>query len=205
VNQMSALFNLACGQPLPAEDDSRARRLQLIVAAMLMALALSSVWGLAAGSASLAIAMGNLLKVPLIVLLSSLAAVPAGMLAWKLSGAKVRGTQVMVSFASGVFCAAMVLAVLSPVVALYYHSSAWAGPMLAMGSVLLSIGVAVVIFLRNVFGQLEETVARFPVVITVSVFLLMQLAALLQLVALFSPILPELTVFDGGIDRMMGR
>jgi len=41
----------------------------------------------------------------------------------------------------------------------------------------------------------------FPVLVFVGV----NLAALLQLVALAAPILPELTAFDGGIDRLMSN
>ncbi|MEW5852026.1 MAG: hypothetical protein AB2A00_24775 [Myxococcota bacterium] len=205
MNPMVSLLNLACGQPLPTVDDSRARRLQLVVAGMLLALILSAVWGLAAGSSSLALALGNLVKVPLVLLLSSMAAVPAGMLAWKLSGAKIRGTDVLASFTTGVFSAGLVLAVLSPLVALYYHSSTWAGPMLAMGSVFASISVATFVFIRNILRSVPRDVSRSTVLFTVAVFLGMQLATLLQLIALFAPILPELTVFDGGIDRVVGH
>lgn len=80
MHTFSTLLNLACGGALLEEDDGRARRMQLTMTAMLMSLAFAAIWGAAAGSRIPALALANLYKVPMVILLSSLSAVPAGML-----------------------------------------------------------------------------------------------------------------------------
>lgn len=205
MNNFMMIFNLACGQHLPEQEDCRARRLQLTVMALLGAMVLSGLWGMAAGSSSLSQALANVLKVPMVVLISSLVALPAGLLTWKLSGARMRGTDLVVSLAAGVFCGTAVMAVMAPVVALYYHSSAWAGPFLGMGSVWTAIAVGAVIFVRNALHRASAGARKRDVFFPVAVTAVMHLAVMMQLVALAAPILPELTVFDGGIDQLMSR
>jgi hypothetical protein len=199
------LLNLACGQDLPDEKDVRARRVQLAVAGLLTSLVFAAIWGLAAGSSEISQALTNLIKVPAVILISALGAIPAGMLCWKLTGTKVKGTEFLMYFSTGVFAGTMVLAVLSPLVALYYHSSAWAGPALAMASVFLSLAVAVVIFTRGIYRKAGKVGERKLATLPVLVFVAIQVASLLQLIAVASPILPEHTVFDGGIDRMVSK
>ena len=94
---------------------------------------------------------------------------------------------------------------LSPVVALYYHSSTWAGPMLGMGSVAAGVALAIFVFVRRTFARAPKDAGRVALLFPVLVFVGVNLAALLQLVALAAPILPELTAFDGGIDRLMSN
>jgi hypothetical protein len=199
------LLNLACGRPLPDEEDGRSRRLQLVAAALLASLVFAAIWGLAAGSSSSVLALANLYKLPMVVLLSALAAIPAGLLTWKLSGADCRATDLLLSFATAVFAGSLVLAVLSPLVALYYHSSTWAGPTLALGSVLLALTTAILLFGRGVWVKLPQSSRRYTVAPSVLVFTVVHLACLVQLVALASPILPEWTVFDGGLDAFLPR
>jgi len=198
------LLNLACGRPLPEEEDGRSRRLQLVAAALLASLVFAGLWGLAAGSSSPVLALANLYKVPMVVLVSTLAAIPAGLLTWKLSGADCRATDLLLSFATAVFAASLVLATSAPLVALYYHSSTWAGPALALGSVLLAVATGLLLFGRGVWLRLSGMTSRLRVVPAVLVLAVVQLACLVQLVALASPILPEWTLFDGGIDAFLG-
>jgi uncharacterized membrane protein len=98
------------------------------------------------------------------------------------------------------FAGTLALAVTAPLVALYYHTSVWAGPYLAMGSAAIAIVVAGILFargaLRRAANEREKTVVMLPVLVTIG----FQLATMLQLVALASPILPETTVFDTGVD-----
>jgi hypothetical protein len=202
---LTTLLNLACGQSLPEESNTRSRRLQLAVTAMFLALLLAAAWGLAAGSSSWSLALSNTVKVPLVILLSSLAAIPAGMLTWRLSGARGSGSDLLLGFSSSVFAGTLVMAALSPVVALYYHSSTWAGPMLGMGSVVAALLVGLVLFSRRALMQKPAGVSRRATLLPVMVFVGMHLAALLQLIALAAPMLPELTAFDGGIDRIIAR
>jgi len=204
MNTVATLLNLACGRPALDDDDSHARRLQIVIGGLLAAIALASVWGLAAGCRVLPVAISNLYKLPMVVLLSTLGAVPAGLLAWKLTGAQYRATDLLANFTSGVLSGTLVLAVLSPILALYYHSSAWAGPMLALGSVFVALFVGSLIFVRGVGRRVGANWKSWSVVLPVVVTIVMQLATLLQLIAIASPILPEVTVFDGGLDRVVG-
>jgi hypothetical protein len=195
------LLNLACGNALPAEDDGRARRTQLVIAALLLSLLFAMIWGVAIGSRVPSLAIANAYKLPMIILLSSLFAAPAGLLTWKLSGAECRASDLMLGFTSGIFAGTLVLAVLAPVVTLYYASSAWAGPVLAQAAIALGLLTGIVVFARGVLRRMQG--ARRSVVLPLVVFKVMQIATLLQLIALVSPILPERTSFDRGIDRAL--
>ncbi len=203
MRSLSLLLSFAAGHPLPDEDDGPARRLQLGVLAWLAALVFAAIFGAAAGSSSLGLALGNVVKLPVVVLLSTLCALPAGFLAWKLSGEAISGSNLLLSFGSAVFSGTLVLAALSPLVALYYHTSAWAGPALGVGTVFLSLFVASALFVRGASARVKEKRSRKGIIAPVFVLLFMQSATLLQLVALASPILPEVTVFDGGVDRIL--
>jgi hypothetical protein len=205
MGRFTQLLNLACGRSLAPEDDGRSRRLQLAASALLGSLVFAAVWGLAAGSSDSLLAISNLYKLPMVVLLSALAAIPAGLLTWKFSGADCRATDLVLSFCTAVFGGSLVLAVLSPLVALYYHSSAWAGPLLALASVLLAISTATFLFARGTWRRLPRSSRRATVLPAVAVFAVVHLASLLQLIALASPIIPEWTVFDGGVDAFLPR
>lgn len=196
------LIDIACGRPIPAEDSGRSRRLQLVVLALLASLVFAAAWGLAAGSRSAGLAIANLYKVPMVVLMSCAFAAPAGLLAWRLSGTRVRGSDLALGFAGGVFGGTLVLAVLAPLVALYYHSSAWAGPVLGFGSAALALLTGTIMFVRGVVRRLEPGTQKRTVFLPVAVTLAMQLLTLLQLAALASPIFPERTAFSGGIDHI---
>jgi hypothetical protein len=196
------LIDIACGRPIPAADDGRSRRLQLVVFALLASLVFAAAWGMAAGSRSAGLAVANLYKVPMVVLLSCAFAAPAGLLAWRLSGTRVRGSDLALGFSGGVFGGTLVLAVLAPLVALYYHSSAWAGPVLGIGSAGLALLAGTVMFVRGVVRRLEPGTKKRTVFLPVAVTLAMQLLTLLQLASLASPIFPERTAFSGGIDHI---
>jgi hypothetical protein len=169
----------------------------------LFALVFAAVFGAAAGSSALTLVLGNLIKVPVVVLLSTLCALPAGFLAWKLAGEGISGSNLLLSFGAAVFAGTMVLAATSPLVALYYHTSSWAGPALGLGSVFLSLIVASALFIKGAVSRVKPGFQRRQIVAPVMTMLFMQTATLLQFVALASPILPETTVFDGGIDRIV--
>ena len=196
------LLDIACGRPIPVEDSGRSRRMQLVVFALLASLVFAAVWGLAAGSRSAGLALANVYKVPMVVLLSCAFAAPAGLLAWRLSGARVRGSDLALGFTGGVFGGTLVLAVLAPLVALYYHSSAWAGPLLGIGSIGLALLTGTIMFVRGVVRRLPPETKTRTVLLPVAVTLAMQLLTLVQLAALASPIFPERTVFGGGIDHL---
>jgi len=195
------LLDIACGRPIPAQDTGRSRRLQLVIFAFLASLVFAGAWGLAAGSQATGLALANLYKVPMVVLLSCAFAAPAGLLAWRLSGAPIRGSDLALGFSGGVFGGTLVLAVLAPLVALYYHSSAWAGPMLGIGSALLALLTGTIMFVRGTMRRLPAGTSKMAVLLPIAVTLAMQLLTLIQLAAIAAPIFPERTPFSGGIDH----
>ena len=198
------LLDLAGGEPL-ADDLGRAKRLQLLTSAGLLSVVFAAVWGLAAGSGSLQLALANVYKVPMVVLLSALSAVPIGLLTNRLLGSKMRPGDLIACLAASVFAGSLVLAVLSPLVAVYYHTSTWAGPTLALASAGLATLASVALFLRSALAS-GPGVDRFKnVAVPVATVATMQLAVMVQLIALASPILPEETRFDGGIDQLVQR
>jgi hypothetical protein len=201
MNPLMALLNIACGNPLPETDNGRARRTQLMIAALILSIVFAALWGVAIVVARQPhMIASNLLKLPMIVLLSALIAAPAGLLTWKLSGAQCRASDLMLGFTSGIFSGTLVLAVLAPVVALYYASSVWAGPVLAQAAIGLGLVTGSVVFVRGVLKRMNGS--RRTVVLPIAVFKVMQIASLLQLVAIASPLLPERTTFDQGIDHV---
>jgi hypothetical protein len=192
------LMDLASGTP-PTEQLSPARRRQLL------SVAFAGIWGLAAGSGSLGLAAANLYKVPMVVLLSALSAVPVGLLANRLSGSRMQSSDLLLGLATSVFAGTLVLAVLSPLVAVYYHTSTWAGPTLALGSAALATLVSVGLFMRSALASSPATNRISSVLVPVCAVVLMEVAVMVQLIALAAPILPEETRFDGGIDQLVQR
>lgn len=198
------LLDLA-GGTAPDEQLGPARRRQLLASAGLMSVAFAGIWGLAAGSGSLGLAAANLYKVPMVVLLSALSAVPVALLANRLMGSRMRSSDLLLGLAASVFAGTLVLAVLSPLVGVYYHTSTWAGPTLALGSAGLATLVSVVLFMRSALASAEGPDRVPKVVLPVAVAVLMEVAVMVQLIALAAPILPEETRFDGGIDQLVQR
>lgn len=200
IERFLTLLDLARGRT-PDPEASSSRTLQLAAAALLMALGFGALWGLAAGSSSWAQATANVWKVPMVVLFSALAAIPGGLLSWKLAGAPGRPADLLAQFAASIFAGTLVMAVLAPLVALYYHSSSFAGPMLALGSTCVALMVAVSVFVRGAFRSVDA--GRQALILPVFVFVALHLGSMLQLIALASPILPEVTVFDAGVDGLV--
>lgn len=202
MNSLVTLLDIACGRPIPEADSGRSRRVELVILALLASLVFAAVWGLAVGSASFSFAVANAYKVPMVILLSCAFAAPAGLLAWRVSGPELRGSDLALGFAGSVFGGAMVLVVLAPLVALYEHSSAWAGPLLGVGSALLAMLTSVVLFVRGSMRRLAPGARRRAVLVPVAVTVLMQLATLVQLAAVAAPIIPGGTAISGGVDGL---
>lgn len=204
IGTFSTLLQLITGRPVD-QAEGRARRIQLMMVAGLLSLVFAAVWGLAAGSASLELALANTYKVPMIMLLAALLSIPAGLLALRVSGAEYRVSDLLISFFVAVLSGSLVLGVLSPLVALYYHTSTWAGPFLSMGSAFLALGVAGFVFVRATVRRRKEGTDPGTLALPTATMVVMNAACLLQLVALASPILPEATIFEGGVDGVISR
>lgn len=200
---LSQLMSVTCSAEaaLPA---SRAQQVMLAITALFAGLLLSSVWGIAAGSTSAAMALANAYKVPMVILLSAITALPAGLVALRFTSAALPARELVGAFATSIFGGTLVLAVLAPLVGIYYHTSAKAGLPLALGSVFVSLATASLLFGRAVARRVSGRPKRgslFAVAVLVALFL----AALLQYVALASPIISAVTPFDGGFDRVFSR
>ena len=203
MSTVTSLIEITGGQQSAIEADGPARRTRLALKATLASSAGAAIFGLAVGRAEWSLALANLLKVPMVIILSVLAALPAGLLSWKLTEADIELTDLLLSLAAGNFTATMVLTAAAPLVALYYlTSSAWGGP-LAMGSCLLAVGVGGYAFFRAVKLRLPEDVKRRQILLPLVVVMAFQLIALVQLVGIASPILPEVTPFSGGMDGLV--
>lgn len=203
-SQLSQLMTLTCRGELPTPL-TRANQLVLTISAIVCALLLSSIWGIAAGSSSSVLAIANSYKVPMVIFLSALTALPAGLVALRLANAKLAAMDLVTAFATSIFSGTLVLATLAPLVAIYYHTSSRAGVPLALGSVFVALGTATLLFSRAVkrkIGEDSRIASLIPVIILVALFS----AALMQFVALASPIIGHTgTVFDGGFDSVFGR
>src|SRR4051812_20708885 len=100
--QLSHLMTLTCRGEL-AEPMTSATQLALTIAAVFAGLVLSSIWGIAAGSSSATLALANAYKVPMVVLLSALTALPAGVVALRLANARLRAADLIAAFATSIF------------------------------------------------------------------------------------------------------
>jgi hypothetical protein len=202
MSYFSTLLDLICGKPLSDADSGRARRMQIAISALLTSLVFAALWGLAAGSRVQMIAVHNLYKVPMVVLVSAVGALPAGLLTWKLVGAPGRASDLLLSFVSGTFAGTLVMAVLAPLVALYYNSSVVGGPILGLGSAIAALVVGALVFARSAFGRHQDGSSRPRLIAPVSVLAVFQVAMLLQLIAIAAPILPERSAFSHGVDHI---
>ncbi len=203
VSTFQDLLNTACGRIESAASGQRT--LQVAIGSLLCALLLSALWGAAAGSSSAVLAASSGLKVPLIILLSTLAALPATVLTLRLSGVAYASRRLLLSICSGVLGGTLILAALAPIVGIYYHTSAEVGAKLAIGSVFVALGAGALIMVRNALHQLPAGMQAKKIALPLGVFAVVLLAAMLQFVALASPVLPSPSVFDGGIDGILLR
>jgi hypothetical protein len=197
------LLNTACGRI--EEGASPQRTLHLAIGSLLCALVLAAVWGAAAGSSSTILALSSGLKVPLIVLLSTLAALPATLLVLRLSGVPYAVRRMFLSICSGVLGGTLILAALAPIVGIYYHTSAKVGSQLAIASAFVALGAGGLIMVRNALRQLPAGMRPKKLALPLGVFVVVLLAAMLQFVALASPVLPSPSAFDSGIDGILVR
>ena len=200
---MMELFELASGKPLSQEEEGSARRIQLVIRATLASVVFAALYGLAAGSTDLALALGNLYKMPMVILLSTACALPVGLLTWKMTGAQNRASDLLIAVASGNFTATLVLASLAPIVALYYHTSGYMGGALALGVATFALLIGLYSAIRAVLSRIPVGVTRRSAALPMVVLLGAQVASLVQFIHVASPILPEITVFDGGMDAII--
>lgn len=197
------LFDLLTGTPGRRERIGEAHTLQLAARALGGSLVLVALYGAAAGCTDPMLIWQNPLKLPMVVVLAMACSLPMGGLAWKLIGRGTRLSDLVISVTSGVFTATVVLACAAPLIALYYLTTEHVGGVLVTVFCALGAGLGLTNGLRSAFARRPEGVGLAAVAIPQVVTAIAMLAALLQLVHLASPIIPERTVWDGGVEQMM--
>lgn len=198
------LFQLAVGRELSTDEDTTpSSPWQPVLQASLASTTMGALFGLAAGSANFGLALKNLYKVPMVLLLSGIFAVPAGTFVWKLMDERHKAVDLVLAIASGNLSASVVLALAAPLVALYFHTSAVFGMPLAMLSIVLALLSGVFVFCGSAMRSANPFASKLVVALPLLIVLGMQLACALQLVQIASPILPTPTAFRGGIDGLL--
>jgi hypothetical protein len=197
---VSLLLDFVGPKPVEVSGVSRAERYMVAIFGFLAALGAAAVWGVAAGTHDGHLALANAARVPLLLGASSLAALPIGLLTWKLTTTLGRGSDLVLGHAAATFTGALALAALAPVVVLYQESSVWAGPIVALGSAIVGAGVAFLALVRVVAKLVTTGSERRALLLPFALMFAVETATLMQLAALMPPILPERSAFGRGID-----
>lgn len=163
------------------------------------ALASASVWGLAAGTGGGHVRLGNLAVAPILLVASTAASLPVGLLVFRLLARAGRVTDLVLAYASALFTGGLVLLLLSPIVALYQMSSRWAGPWVVLGSVVVAFVAGFAILVRAL-GKLTGAAGRGPFALPSALLVVLQIAALAQLASLAPPLMQDRTRFGRGVD-----
>ncbi|MEZ4222649.1 MAG: hypothetical protein R3B13_17035 [Polyangiaceae bacterium] len=196
MNTFAQLIDLIGPRP-PASVPTRTERLYVAGTAFLASLAFAALWGVAAGSGGGHLALRNLASVPMLLTVSTLASLPVGVFALRLTCQDGSATNLVLAHTAAMFGGALVLALLSPLVTLYQLSSSWAGPPIAIASACLAFlcGIGILIrILRKL--DVDKRSLALPVLLLVFV----QLASLAQLSVLAPSVLPTRSLFGRGID-----
>ncbi len=188
---------------LPA---SSAQRSLIALSAMIGALVLVSLWGLAVNPVAIGTSLRNASTVPMLLLVSALVCLPAIVVFMRIFVyAPGRVSSLFLSYGLGAFAGSLTMAALAPVIALYYHSSHAAGPLVAKISVVVGLAVGTMIFTR-VSARLAkpETTSSLVAIgtrwLTAALLVTGQLAVIAQLASTVDPILDHRTRFGQGID-----
>jgi hypothetical protein len=202
MNLVEDLFAFIGPRPVAVQEMGRSRVLLLSAFAVLSSLVLAAFWGVAAGSSLRHLALGNALTVPVLLLVSSAAALPAGVVVFRLTVPDARGSHLVLGHAGAMFGAALVLALLAPLVALFQYSSAWAGPRVALGSAVVGVIVGSLLFARGMKKLWPDPGARRKMAAPAILLCVLQTAALLQLAAVSPHVMPQRTALGRGIDAL---
>jgi hypothetical protein len=166
----------------------------------LTGLAFGSVWGLAAGAAAPLHALANVYKVPMVVALTALVALPAVLVARHLLRIETSKLLLVTTLVNAIYRALLLLLGCAPLLAVYAYTSQWVAPLMAQSSAaagLLVGGFSLVYDLKQLEGPRGQ-VALLGLITTVFMGL-----SLLQLISLATPILTMPTAFGAGIDGVL--
>jgi hypothetical protein len=189
---------IASTGPLTRVADARARY-DLALRA-LTGLAFGSLWGLAAGAAAPLHALANVYKVPMVVVLAVLVALPAVLVARHLLRIEISKLLLVTTLVSAMYRSLLLLLGCAPLLAVYAYTSQWVAPLMAQGSAVAGLlvgGFSLAYDLRRVEGARGQ-VALLGLITAAFVGL-----SLLQLISLATPILTMPTAFGAGIDGVL--
>lgn len=200
----STVFHLIGNRPSTSLDEiSRTQRALMIITSLLAAITLSALWGLAATSTSMTASLGNVIKVPTLLVGSGLAALPLVCVLWKFVGpAETRLSGMMLAYASALFGSTLLLAVMAPLVAIYQHSSSWAGPRIAYGSAIAAVVAFGFFFWRTLRRVSVPGASLGKLAIPAVALIVVQGLALAQLASVTTPVFRDRTIFGHGIDAL---
>lgn len=199
MNVFAQLVDLISPRKPASPIEGSAERFYVAGTAFLISLVFAGIWGVAAGSGGGHFAIRNLASVPMLIVVSSVASLPVAMLTLKLTSSVGRTSDLVLAHAAATFTGALVLVMLSPLVALYQLSSAWIGPIIAIATAALAFACAVAILIRTL-GKLA--VGGRALILPVGLLVLVQIASLSQLSVLAPPVMPNRTFFGRGVDAL---
>jgi hypothetical protein len=185
------------------EAEGTARQLRLILLAGVATILSTAIYGFAVGCVDQSLAFTNIFKLPMVVLLSGVAALPPGLLAGKLTESRMAPTDITSSLMSANMTGSLVLLSAAPVVALYYLSGSTFSAYIAFGAALAGEFVALWIFFRAAHKRKPKDATWFDVWFPSAVLAVVQIVAIIQLIGIASPILPEMTLLSQGMDGLM--
>jgi hypothetical protein len=196
--QMMEVLTVDAGAAL--ERAPNARRVHDVLRRALSGLGFAAVWGLAAGSAAPALAIANIYKVPMVLALSAVVALPAVLVTRHLLRVATSKFDLCAALVTSLYRASLVLLAVAPLLGVYAYTSQWVAPLLAQGSALLAL-VCGGLSLRSELVRLQGP--RLQLWLLGSVTTVTLGLALLQLVSLATPVLTLPTVFGSGIDGVL--
>lgn len=186
----------------PIERAAATRHSQSLLRRAGLTLAMAAAWGLAAGSARPALALLNIYKVPMVLSLSLLVALPAILVTRNLLRITVPPIELLTAIVTGLERGALVLIGFAPLIAVYAYTSQWASPVLAQWSG----GLALVCGMTSLCLELTKLQAPKSALLLLSMVTSIALGlSLVQLISLATPVLPVHTAFGAGIDGMFLR
>jgi hypothetical protein len=199
---LSDLLQLVVAAPSAKAPEGRARRGVLAFVGLLGGVVCAGIWG-ACATANLAGATSNLVKVPMLLVVSALATLPAVLFFTQLfGGGRTRASDLFLAYSAAFFGGTLTLAVLSPIVALYEHSSRFFGPYASMASVVAGLAVAVVLLVRTLRRVASSATPWTTFLPSVIALVVLQGAALAQLSSSVSPVFDHRTRFGHGVDGL---
>lgn len=203
MNWINRTFETLSGERTEVEQQGSATKMILVAVTLLAAAGFSSIFGVAVGSTEWGLAFANILKVPTVVVLSGLFALPSAILALRVIGSPIRATDMWLSQASATLAASLVLASAAPLIGLFYHSSDSFGGIVSVGTAVVAVLAGLYVFGRSLAARIEDGGAQRRALVPAVALVCLQLLAVVQLIGVVSPILPEVTPFSQGAEGLV--